>query len=120
MSESQAIEIRTALDIIAARSRVRDLARAVGLGTVGQARISLATSSLARALGMGISHTGQIVATPVNGEGRKGLQVVCMALNGANGETPGALNGLEHMVDGLDVVSLPSGQVQATLIQWVE
>ena len=49
----QTFVVREDYDVIISRSAVRELARSIGMRTADQARISLAASSAARALGIG-------------------------------------------------------------------
>jgi hypothetical protein len=121
MDKSQKMQIRTYLDIILARSRVREAARAMGLGTTDQARISLAMSSLAYALGLGEWCQGEIAISCLNGDGRAGVCVTCTTLDGANaGLSSAACRDARLLVDELTVDRLPSSEIQATLIQWVK
>ena len=60
MGEAHTLTIRNSSDAIIARAEVRKLAQKRGLDLAGQARISLATYSLANALGIGNKHPGQV------------------------------------------------------------
>jgi hypothetical protein len=118
--KSQKTEVRTDFDIITARMKVRKLARAVGLATVDQACISLATSSLAQALGLGEEHPGQIVMDCLNGEECTGVRVVCKKADAATSDlSPRAFEEMRWMVDELTVETLPPNDVQVTLVKWL-
>ena len=55
---TERIPIKSDLDIVAARLKVREVARDMGFGTIDQARISLAASELARTLAQNIGGQG--------------------------------------------------------------
>jgi hypothetical protein len=122
MIKDETVQIRQELDIISVRMRVRNLARAVGFDTVDQARISLATSSLAYELKMGDRCPGQITfGCPSDGNGR-GVQVICIIP--PNGEETEALEkrssafrDIRWMVDELNVETLPSRDVQVCIVK---
>ncbi|MFP4345003.1 MAG: hypothetical protein ACLFU8_09940 [Anaerolineales bacterium] len=120
--KDETVQIRQDLDIISARMRVRDLARAVGFNTVDQARISLATSSLAYVLKMGDRRCGQITfGCPTDGKGR-GVRVICVIQ--PNGEETEALEprssafrDIRWMVDEINVEKLPSSDLQVCIVK---
>ncbi len=120
MSESQTIMIHAQIDVITARVKVRELARALGLKTTDQARISLATSSLAQTLGLGKKLPGQIIIDRLIREERTGVRVVCVAADASDCDLkPEVSRDMGWMVDELTVETLPSnGGVQATLVKW--
>ena len=68
--------INNDLDIIVARLRAREVARALGFGTIDQARISLAAGELARLLAQNVDQQGEIVISGVNTKGHMGIQVI--------------------------------------------
>ena len=119
MNERQTKEIRSQSDIILARMRVRELARARGFSMVDQARISLAASSLANALGLGRARHGQIVVDCLSGERGTGVRVVCRTVTSvAESFSPGALGDTRWIVDELTVERLSSNKVQVTAVKW--
>jgi hypothetical protein len=121
MGGSQTIVVQQDFDVITARSRVRDLARHIGMSTADQARISLATSSIARALRLGQPHQGQIVIDKLNGSERLGVRVVCTMENSANGGSqPYTFTEARSMVDTLTVDTPLANEIQITLIQWLK
>jgi hypothetical protein len=95
------------------------MARQKGLGLTDQARISLATSSMADVLGLGTHRHGQIVVASVEDEKRTGIRVTCTAAKEAQiALTSSQIDVHRLMVDALDIETLPTGDVQAILIQW--
>ncbi len=123
MSESQTVKVQVKvqaeIDVITARVKVRELARTVGFKTTDQARISLATSSLAHALGLGTILRGQIIIDCLSRGECTGVRVVCVAANAENcALTPEASQDMGWMVDELTVEMLPPNNVQATLVKW--
>jgi hypothetical protein len=102
-----------------ARAKVRDLARRKGLGLTDQARISLATSSIADVMGLGTHRRGRIVIDSVEESDRVGIRVVCATAKEARSALDSAQVDVHRlMVDDLVVETLPSGDVEAVLIQW--
>lgn len=120
MTEKQTINVQSGSDIITARMKVRQLARARGFGITEQARISLAASSLASSLGLGTKNPGQIIVDCLNQENAIGLRVICIAFNrGDCNHAAEELKSAGWMVDELTVETLPSNDVQITAIQWM-
>jgi hypothetical protein len=115
---NKSIDVRNSLDIISARMMVRQLARTVGLRTMDQARIALATSSLAYALGLDNGHKGQITVESCAGHDRQGVRVVCTVSVGENEETP-LFGDARWMVDDYEMARPLPGQLKATIIKWV-
>lgn len=106
-------------DIMTARAKVRDLARRKGLDITDQARISLATSSIADVMGLGTHRPGQIVVDSVEETERIGIRVICTAAKEARSALDSSQVDVHRlMVDDLVVETLPSGDVEAILIQW--
>jgi hypothetical protein len=120
VNKRQTIVVRRDFDVIVARSRVRDLARNMGLRTSDQARISLATSSVARALRLGESCQGEIVIESVNGLDRACVRVTCRVDdNAGNGFSPSKFVDARSMTDEMTVEALPDGSVQVVLVKWM-
>jgi anti-sigma regulatory factor (Ser/Thr protein kinase) len=119
MKEAFTIVATSVHDIMAARARVRELARQKGLGLTDQARISLATSSLADVLGLGTHRQGQIVINSIDKEEHSGIRVICTAAKDAKRSlTSAQLDVHQLLVDELTIETLPSEDVQVTMIQW--
>jgi serine/threonine-protein kinase RsbT len=66
--------VRSDLDIVAARSMARDIAKALGFRAIDQARIATAVSELARNILL-YAGTGEVIARQVDRNGRKGIEV---------------------------------------------
>jgi serine/threonine-protein kinase RsbT len=116
---TQTVIVREDFDVIVSRSSVRDLARQIGMSTADQARISLATSSAARALGIGRTRQGKIVIQDVESEGVSGIRVVCEVEGGPDIlPTAEMLADARAMTDELEIHALPTEQVQVTMIKW--
>lgn len=119
MNETCTITTTGVHDIMTARAKVRDMARRNGLAITDQARISLATSSIADVMGLGTHRHGQIVVDSVEEIERVGIRVVCTTAHEARSTLDSAQIDVHRlMVDDLIVETLPSGGVEAILIQW--
>lgn len=120
MSKGQTITVQTDFDIIKARMKVRKLARAMGLKTVDQACISMATSSLAQTLGLGEAQQGRIAMDCLGGGEHTGVRVVCTKADAATHDlSPKAFDDMRWMVDELTVETLPPNDLQVTLVKWL-
>ncbi len=120
MDESQTIAVQTEFDVFMARMQVRKLARAIGFDITNQARIALATSSLARVLRLGEMHQGQVVIDYLGGEEHSGLRVSCTAITSPDFEIGSrAFTDVKWLVDELNIEELSSNDVHVTLIKWV-
>ncbi len=120
MNRNQTIAIKNAFDVTLARMQVRQRAREIGLGIQEQASIALATSSLAHALKLGeaMEESTIDIYSPDEGE-RLGVQVVCTVANGAAWEPEAKVFAdTRWMVDELTVETLPSNDIEVTLIKW--
>ncbi len=118
MYKSQTISLSSEFDIVLLRMQVRDLARAVGMSLADQARVSLAASSLAKALELGASHPGQATIAGLSRASQTGVQVICADKHAQPGQKTGSLEEVQWMVDELTLETLPSSIRQATLIKW--
>ncbi|MBN1812833.1 MAG: hypothetical protein JXA14_13440 [Anaerolineae bacterium] len=119
MNETCTIMTTGVHDIMTARAKVRDLARRKGLGITDQARISLATSSIADVMGLGTHRHGQIVVDSIEETERVGIRVICTTAKEARSALDSSQVDVHRlMVDDLIVETLPSGDVEAILIQW--
>jgi hypothetical protein len=117
----ETITIYSDYDIIFARMRTREIARQVGFNTADQARISLAASSLAQKLDLGLRLRGQLSIEHINVDGRSGVRLVFTVPDDAR-QSP-ALKTLEqsrwmYMVDDLQVKSLAPNQTQVIAVKW--
>ena len=115
---NQTIKVQKDFDIILARSRVRDLARDIGMSTTDQARISLATSAAARAIGLGARHKGEILVESIDGTGSIGIRVVCQVNDSAQDDvTTSKLNDARMMTDELTIDRSSSNDILVTMIK---
>jgi hypothetical protein len=114
---NKTIDVRNSLDVISARMVVRQLARTVGLRTMDQARIALATSSLAQALGMDNGHKGQITVESCASSDCLGVKVVCTA-NVSEHENTKPFGDARWMVDDYEVTRISPFQLRATIVKW--
>ena len=120
MGKDQTITVDSESDVILARTQVRDLARALGMNLADQARVSLATSSLAKALGLGGMYRGQMTIESCCAGKRTGVRVVCAKNDDARYDlAPGAFGETKWLVDELTLAPLPSNGLQVTLIKWL-
>jgi serine/threonine-protein kinase RsbT len=115
---SQTIKVEKDFDIILARSRVRDLARDVGMSTTDQARISLATSAAARAIGLGARHRGEILVESLDGVNGMGIRVVCHVHDCTQEDlATKKLNDAKMMTDELTIERSATNDVLLTMIK---
>jgi serine/threonine-protein kinase RsbT len=121
MSEIEKIEILNEFDVIAARMRVRDVARDMGFGIVDQARISVAASSLAHVLELNSRHPGMLTIEHVNHKGPSGIRVVCTRAGASEADlSQQEIVELGWLVDDLTIECLLSDGIRATAIQWLD
>jgi hypothetical protein len=119
MSDRQTITIQNDLDIIEARMYVRALARDAGLDLFDQARISLATSTLAIILGLDKGVGGTVTMQRLAAHGRAGVEVTCIRRDvPLYGLAAGVLDDAQRMVDVLTVNETPRDELAVTLIKW--
>ena len=118
MYTAQTISLGTESDIVLLRMQVRDLARTVGMGLADQARVSLAASSLAKALGLGTQHPGLATFIGLARNGQTGVRVICADKRAQSDCATGSLEEVRWMVDELTLELLPSSIRQATLTKW--
>ena len=78
MDTETKIFVNNDLDVVMARMQARDIAKKMGFGTADQARISLATSELARVLSWATHEPGMMVISNATRNGSQGLQVACL------------------------------------------
>jgi serine/threonine-protein kinase RsbT len=114
------IFINNDMDVALARLQVREVARELGFGTVDQARISLATSELARHMSQALSERGEVRVLRVEREGRRGLAVEYVrepAESGAALRMPDMV-GVAHLVDECVVHAEARDGALVTLTKW--
>ena len=116
---NETITIRSEFDVITARMKVRELARAKNFNITDQARISLATSSLAETLGLGRKRQGTIAIDALDETQRIGIRVICTAITEAVSDlVPDDLKNTGWLIDDLTIEKLPSNDLQVTAIHW--
>lgn len=132
MNIAKSISINSDFDIVAARMQTREIAKQMGFGTTDQARISLATSELARVISWNRNHRSEIVLSDACKNGYQGIQVVCLIdleyLPGGDKsrqtkDTPmpqHSLAGARQLVDESKVEVLDDKQARITLMQWLK
>jgi len=120
MDKSQILPVHTEADVILARLQVRNLARESGFNIMDQARIALATSSLAHALNLGGSNQGRITIGNIQNDHQTcGVQVICEVSSGASYDRhPKNLGEVKIIVDQLSIEALSPKGFQVTLIKW--
>ncbi len=127
------IPINSELDVIVARMQARQMARQIGFGTVDQARISLATSELARLACANSMYSGEIVMSDAEQNGQQGMRVVC-SVNAVDSNTAPSeeqptwtvednnfrrgLASASRLVDESVVEMEENGQTKVTLLKW--
>jgi hypothetical protein len=98
---------------------VRQFAEERGFGLMEQIGISLATWSLAHAMGLGGSHQGFITVDCLDNRTRRGLRVVCTRRNRERQDVSvESLGDMRWLVDELAIRALPPDQVQVTAVKW--
>ncbi len=124
MTSPQSFKIDTHYDVVFARKQVRELARAVGLDTTNQARVSLGVSALAQKLGLGAGFEGEITLEAIQDEPeRVGVRITLVCARGVNGgpvthDLPRSR--WMYMVDELSVAVQPNGVTRVTAVKWGE
>ena len=121
------IAINSDMDVALARLKTREIAKAMGFGTIDQARISLAAGELARVIAGSINRQGEIVISSADTNGQVGIQVVSI-----NSETEKVQTNMTTQNDSaeklVDVLSLvdeylieDQGQIgtRVTLMKWL-
>ncbi|MCP4543970.1 MAG: anti-sigma regulatory factor [Chloroflexi bacterium] len=116
MYKSQTIPVHTEFDVFTARMQAREMAREIGFDAANQARVAMATTSLARALRLGEARQGQVTLNCLGNVDHWGMRVDCTTANSAGCKTESwAFTDIEWMVDRLVVKELPSNNLQVTL-----
>jgi serine/threonine-protein kinase RsbT len=112
----EVVEIKNESDIITARVKVKAIAEALGFGYMDQTRIATAVSELVRNAYQ-YAGEGKITFTPVNKQGRKGIEIVVndqgpgienleLALKGGHSNSGGlgmGLSGSKRLMDEFDI-----------------
>ncbi len=123
MMDRQEITVRSSLDVVTARVQVREMARRLGFSLTDQARISMATSSLATYLGLGKNGTsdGWIIFEGLLNGTRKGLKVVCRRKNvDSSSFSTNDFHNESWMVDEIDLHDIEPNSIEVTMVKWAE
>lgn len=122
MSNEQKIAIQSEIDLVTARMKVRDTARRMGMTLADQSRISLATSSLANALGLGKNGraNGSVTIECLQNGNKRGLRIRCLR-NESDGYAPplSYFTNERWMVDELEMSTPSSEQVEVCMTKWI-
>jgi hypothetical protein len=120
VEDTRVIDVHDSFAIITARMKVREIAGTQGFNILDQARISLATSSLAYMLGLGGTHEDRIIISCIRDGGRVGIKVVCEKAGEALEEiSPRSFEDTRWMVDELTIEKLPdNGGMQVIVVKW--
>jgi hypothetical protein len=109
--------VDTEFDLFWVQMQVRKLARAVGFDLTHQARVALATSSLARTLRLGETQPGRVTIDRLGGVERWGVRVACRSPNNVSFEVGSqAFRDVKWLVDDLIVEQLSPDGLQVTLV----
>ncbi|MBN1485538.1 MAG: anti-sigma regulatory factor [Chloroflexia bacterium] len=76
MTDERTLLIRSDLDIVSARVEARDMAKAIGFGTIDQARIATAISELTRNIVL-YAGEGRVILRAAERGVKQGIEVVC-------------------------------------------
>jgi anti-sigma regulatory factor (Ser/Thr protein kinase) len=122
MTDLLQIAIQNEIDLVTARMKVRDAARRMGMSLADQSRISLATSSLANALGLGKAGVanGSVTIECLQNGSRKGLQICCFR-DDCDGYAPPVsyFSNERWMVDELEMFTHSPERVEVRMIKWM-
>jgi anti-sigma regulatory factor (Ser/Thr protein kinase) len=126
------IYVNNDLDVVTARMRTREIARAMGFRSADQARISLAASELARVLSWNTKGRGEILVCDTIENGNQGLEVSCLVQAEYLTQDEKtrdstllslpyrSLTGARQLVDESTVEKLTEQQVLVKLIKWLK
>ena len=132
METQSCVNIHKEWDIVAARQLGREKARALGFGTVDQARIATAVSELARNIYL-YADTGKICFQMIEDMDRKGLTITATD-NGpgisdislvmedgysTSGGLGAGLPGVKRLMDQFEIISEPGKGTEIKTIKWV-
>jgi serine/threonine-protein kinase RsbT len=125
------IFINNDLDMVMARMQARQMAKKMGFTTADQARISLATSELARVLTWNGDDSAKIVLSAANQHGRQGIRIICRfeldsalvehkSIGNGAGEKNHKLADIRQLVDESLVEEEDSKYTRITLTKWLK
>ncbi|MBI1880683.1 MAG: hypothetical protein HYR94_21110 [Chloroflexi bacterium] len=129
MSTERKIYVNNDLDIVTARLQAREMAKEMGFGTADQARISLATSELARVLSWNTDRRSEIVISDARKNGHHGVRVACVIelkhvkqpQRTKDSSVPSrSMASVRQLVDESTVEALDDKLAQVILHQWMK
>lgn len=133
MKNESKIEIITEWDIVTARQLGRNEAKAVGFGTVDQARITTAISELARNIYL-FAKAGEIIIERIDEENRKGIIVTAVDKGPGiddirrvmedgfttSGGLGSGLPGVKRLMDNMDIQSIIGKGTTVRIEKWLK
>lgn len=133
MEDKSTVEIITEWDIVAARQLGRNEARAIGFGTVDQARITTAISELARNIYL-YARTGEIVLERIRDENKVGIRIIAVDKGpgitnlkkvmedgySTSGSLGAGLQGVKRLMDKMDIQSSVGKGTIVVIEKWVQ
>lgn len=132
MNKKSIVEIVTEWDIIAARQLGRNEAKAIGFGTVDQARITTAISELARNIYLyaqsgeitierieEIGKTGIRISASDKGPGISDLRKVMEDGYTSSGSLGAGLPGVKRLMDEIDIQSIVDIGTTVNVEKWI-
>lgn len=132
MDFQSCVNIQKEWDIVGARQLGRERAKAIGFGTVDQARIATAISELARNIYL-YAGTGKICYETIDEINKKGIRVIASD-NGpgikdisqvmedgfsTSGGLGAGLPGVKRLMDDFDIISNPGKGTEIKAIKWL-
>jgi len=128
----EVVDIRSEADIVGARVRAKAMAEALGFGYMDQTRIATAVSELSRNA-FQFAGGGKVTIMPVDGEGRKGIEIVVedqgsgienldLALKGGYSTAGGlglGLSGSKKLVDEFNIHTEVGKGTVVTIRKWL-
>jgi serine/threonine-protein kinase RsbT len=131
MTAEVRVPIRHETDIVSARQKGRELAAAGGFSQTEQTLIATAISEVARNIVV-YAREGEIILTPLEGRGRRGIMVVArddgpgiqdleLAMRAGYSTTRSlglGLPGAKRLMDEFDLASTPGQGTTVTMKKW--
>lgn len=109
------------LDIVLARQRARENARALGFGLTDQTRFATAVSEVARQA-LAYQENGSISFAMVRAGARQGLECTCFGCappQDASAAMQEAFDGAKRLVDSFAVQPIDGGEIVIVMRQWL-
>ncbi len=115
MRKSQTIPVHTEFDVLTMWMQAYKMAHKIGFDATGQARVAMATTSLARALSLGETRPGQVTIKSLGEIDYWGIRVDCTTAKVDLEAKSQMFVDLKKLVNRLVVKELPSNNLQVTL-----